>query len=461
MRQMLRDLEDTKARHVLPEDYFRLSHTVVAALGEVAAEANAGNRSDALRHLREVVRPAERAASKVADAQIDAMTAEVAALRHKAAVAQRAANRTLLAAVTFLSLLAVAVGALTEMIRREQARLIVRSIGGALHKLAGGDLTVRVEGALAGEFGKLKSDFNHAADALGTALASVRLSATDIASGAQELMQSSNDLSQRTERQATSLEETASALQQLSGALTDSAGNAVQVRQAVSEAHVDAEKSGDMLKDAVAAINRLEQFSNEIGEILVVIDRIAFQTNLLALNAGVEAARAGEAGKGFAVVAQEVRALAGRSAEAAMDVKRRIGRSAEQIGLGVRSVGDVEIALGRVIERVGKMALLTTNIAENVEHQSLALQQITAAVAELDNVTQQNAAVAEEETAAARKLVDETHAMTDQIEQFRFTEWEAANDLLPERDRQPRRAWRQRPVDLTPQTIVPIKQRLS
>jgi methyl-accepting chemotaxis protein len=114
-----------------------------------------------------------------------------------------------------------------------------------------------------------------------------------------------------------------------------------------------------------------------------------------------------------------------------------------------------------VIERVGKMALLTTNIAENVEHQSLALQQITAAVAELDNVTQQNAAVAEEETAAARKLVDETHAMTDQIEQFRFTEWEAANDLLPERDRQPRRAWRQRPVDLTPQTIVPLKQRLS
>ena len=305
-----------------------------------------------------------------------------------------------------------------------------------------------------GEFSKLKSDFNHAVDALGSALAVVRLSATDIATGAEELMQSSSSLSESTERQAASLEETSGALKQLSGALTASAANAVEVRRVVAEAHLDAERSGTMLKDAIAAIHRLEQFSNEIAEILLVIDRIAFQTNLLALNAGVEAARAGEAGKGFAVVAQEVRALAGRSAEASMDVKRRIGRSAEQIGLGVRSVGDVEVALGRVIDRVGSVTALTANIAENVEQQSLALQQITAAVAELDSVTQRNAAVAEEESAAARKLVNETQLMTGQIEQFRFNEWEPANDMLAEMERPARVVWPQRPV------VTALKQRL-
>jgi methyl-accepting chemotaxis protein len=454
MREMLRHLEDTKARHILPEDYFRLSHTVIAALGEVAAQANAGNREAALNHLRKAVRPAERAASKVADAQIDTMNAEVAALRHTAAVAQRAANRTLLVAVIFLSLLAVAVGALTEMIRREQARLIVRNIGSGLHKLAGGDLTARIDAALVGDFSKLKSDFNHAAEALGTALATVRRSATDIAAGAEELLQSSNDLSDRTERQAASLEETAGALQQLSGALNDSASNAVEVRKVIKDAHLDAEQSGNLLKEAMTAIHRLEEFSNEIAEILLVIDRIAFQTNLLALNAGVEAARAGEAGKGFAVVAQEVRALAGRSAEAAMDVKRRIGRSSEQIVLSVRSVGNVEGALGRLIDRVGSVATLSVNIAENIEQQSLALQQITSAVAELDSVTQQNAAVAEEESAAARKLVTETQMMTGQIEQFRFAEWDAANDLRPDLDRPARVVWPQRAV------VTALKQRL-
>jgi len=455
MREMLSHLEDAKTVHALPENYFRLSHTVIAALGEVAAKANAGDRKAALDYLRKVVRPAERAASKVADAQIDAMTDEVAALRHTAAVAQRAANRMLLVAVIFLSLLAVAVGALTEMIRREQARLIVRNIGSSLHKLAGGDLTTRIEAALIGEFSKLKSDFNHAVDALGNALASVRISAKDIAAGAEELMQSSGNLSERTERQAASLEETAGALQQLSGALSESANSAVEVRRVVGEAHQDAEHSGVLLKDAITAIGRLEQTSNEIAEILLVIDRIAFQTNLLALNAGVEAARAGEAGKGFAVVAQEVRALAGRSAEAASDVKKRIGRSAEQIGLGVRSVGHVEVALGRMIDRVGSVATLTAGIAENVEQQSLALQQITAAVAELDNVTQQNAAVAEEETAAARKLVSETQMMTGQIEQFRFAEWEPANDMHADNDRPARVVWPQRAM------VTALKQRLS
>ena len=256
MREMLRHLEDTKTVHALPENYFRLSHTVIAALGEVAAKANASDRKAALDYLRKVVRPAERAASKVADAQIDAMTDEVAALRHTAAVAQRAANRMLLVAVIFLSLLAVAVGALTEMIRREQARLIVRNIGSSLHKLAGGDLTTRIEAALIGEFSKLKSDFNHAVDALGNALASVRISAKDIAAGAEELMQSSGNLSERTERQAASLEETAGALQQLSGALSESANSAVEVRRVVGEAHQDAEHSGVLLKDAITAIGR-------------------------------------------------------------------------------------------------------------------------------------------------------------------------------------------------------------
>jgi len=462
MRAMLDTLSQTDARRILPADYFRLNHTVIAALDEVAAKANTGDRTAALAHLRATVRPAERAASKVADGQIDTMNAEVAGLRRAAAKAQHAANRSLLIAVIFLSVLGLAIGLLTEMIRRDQARLIVNSIGGALHKLAGGDLTVRIEGPLAGEFSKLRNDFNHAAEALGTALATIRTSASGIATGAAELMQSSGDLSSRTERQAANLEETASALQELSRALTDSAANAAEVHRVVAETHKDAGRSGEMLHETVQAITQLDQFSSEIAEILIVMDRIAFQTNLLALNAGVEAARAGEAGKGFAVVAQEVRALARRSAEASADVKQRIGRSAEQRALCMRLVGKVDVALIRVIDQVGSISTLTTNIASNVEQESFALQQISTAVAELESVTQQNAAVAEEETAAARQLVSETQIMAGQIEQFRIGEWTPANDTLAQPGPPPRVVWPQRaPVEMPPRAIVTLKQHLS
>ncbi|MEI5685642.1 MULTISPECIES: methyl-accepting chemotaxis protein [Sphingomonas] len=459
MRKMLRDLESGPAHHLLPEDYFQLSYTVLAALSDVADTATSGDRGDAMRLFRQKVRPAERAASKVVDTQIELMGARVAALRDTAESAQHSANRMLMIAVLFLSVLGFATGALVEMVRRSQTRLIVRNLGSGLHKLAGGDLTVRIDGVLAGEFGKLKSDFNHAADALGSALATIRRSAMDISAGADELMESSTDHSARTERQAASLEETAGTLQQLSEAVTNSAQHAAQVRSTVAAANVDVEKSGALLRDAVAAITRLEQFSEEIADILVVIDRIAFQTNLLALNAGVEAARAGDAGKGFAVVALEVRALAGRSAKAAEDVKKRIGRSTEQIHVGVRSVHDAEAMLDQVIERAGSVASITANIADNIEQQSLALRQITAAVAELDSVTQQNAAMAEEQSAAARKLVHETKVMTGQIEQFRFSEWEVANDRLP--DFEPRPVWPLRPTEISPRVIAPLpKQRL-
>ncbi|WP_198353629.1 methyl-accepting chemotaxis protein [Sphingomonas sp. MA1305] len=458
MRRLLRDLETGRARRLLPVDYFRRSYDVLNALTDVAEAAVHGDRSAALRLFRGTVRPAERAASKVADGEIETMTARVATLRQSAQAAQDAANRMLFVAVSFLSLLGLAAGLLTEMVRRGHTRMIVRSLGNGLHKLAGGDLTARVDGALAGEFAKLKRDFNHAAEALAAALASIRRSATDIATGAAELMQSSSDHSLRTERQAANLEEVAGSLQQLTAALSLSSQTAAQVRSTVAQAHVDVERSGALLRHAVAAITRLKEFSGEIGDILGVIDRIAFQTNLLALNAGVEAARAGEAGKGFAVVASEVRALAGRSAQAAEDVKTRIGRSAEQIGVGVRSVEDAEAVLARVIKRVANVATLTADIADHVEQQSLAMQQISGAVADLDNVTQQNAATAEEQSAAARKLVDETQVMTGQVEQFRFSEWAPA-DQLPEIE--PRPLWPQRAAEPSPRVIAPANPRLA
>ncbi|WP_294271049.1 methyl-accepting chemotaxis protein [uncultured Sphingomonas sp.] len=302
--------------------------------------------------------------------------------------------------------------------KRAQTRLIVDSVGAALSRLAEGDLQSRLDSDLDGPFAAIKTDFNRAADALQTAMSQVSVSTGGILNGAADIRQASDDLSQRTEQQAASLEETAAAMDEITTTVRKTAEQAGLARQMVGQAKDEVQHSGRIMEDAVAAMNGIERASTEISDIISVIDGIAFQTNLLALNAGVEAARAGDAGKGFAVVASEVRALAQRSADAAKDVKERISVSADQVDAGVGLVNQTGEALGRIVTRITEINALIGDIAVSAEQQSTGLQQVNIAVNQMDMVTQQNAAMVEEATAAARSLAGEADELSRQMARF-------------------------------------------
>ncbi len=288
-----------------------------------------------------------------------------------------------------------------------------------LAALADGDLTFQLKQNFPPAYAKLQSDFNEAAASLRNALRQVTESASGINSGANDIRQASDDLSKRTEQQAASLEETAAAMDEITSTVRSTAERANRADTAVRDARDEAERSGGVVRRAVDAMGGIERTSNEISEIISVIDGIAFQTNLLALNAGVEAARAGDAGKGFAVVASEVRALAQRSAEAAKDVKARITASSVQVTAGVQLVGETGEALERIIGKIGEINGLVSAIAASAEQQATGLQQVNTAVSEMDGVTQKNAAMVEEATAAARSLASEVDGMSLQIARFR------------------------------------------
>ena len=305
-----------------------------------------------------------------------------------------------------------------ERAKDEQADLIVASIGTGLSQLAEGDLTARIDANLAGKFAPLKQDFNRAIEALQFAMAKVARATSGIRTGSSEIRQASDDLSRRTEQQAASLEETAAAMNQITTTVQQTAADAGQANRQVVEARHDAEESGKIVRQAVEAMGGIERSSAEISEIISVIDGIAFQTNLLALNAGVEAARAGDAGKGFAVVASEVRALAQRSAEAAKDVKDRITASSEQVEAGVGMVGETGKALERIIGHITGISHLIEGIALGADQQSAGLTQVNTAVGEMDGVTQQNAAMVEQASAAARSLAGEAEELARQIGAF-------------------------------------------
>jgi methyl-accepting chemotaxis protein len=207
-------------------------------------------------------------------------------------------------------------------------------------------------------------------------------------------------------------------MDQITSTVKETATGASRANMVVIETRDEAEQSGDVVRRAVEAMNGIERASAEIGDIISVIDGIAFQTNLLALNAGVEAARAGDAGKGFAVVASEVRALAQRSADAAKDVKAKIAASSEQVAMGVELVSETGKALQRIITRIGEISTLVGTIATSADQQATGLQQVNTAVSEMDGVTQQNAAMVEQATAAARSLAEEAQELARQVARF-------------------------------------------
>lgn len=312
--------------------------------------------------------------------------------------------------------------ALEEMTRQQNVERtrIIEALSVALRHLANGDVSYRIEDQFEGQYEELRMDFNSALTAVGSALRAVSEASDAIRLGTGEIAQASNDLSIRTEQQAAALEETSASMTTATGSVRETAEAAKEANSAVLDAHDAAEKGGQIVHDAIAAMDEIEQSSKQISQIIALIDNVAFQTNLLALNAAVEAARAGEAGDGFAVVAAEVRGLAQRTADAANDVKKLITSSAAQVENGVRLVGQAGETLDHIVERVSEITKLMQNIAASVEEESLVLVQVNSAVGEMDQMTQQNAAMVEESTASARNLASEAESLSKLVGNFQI-----------------------------------------
>lgn len=296
----------------------------------------------------------------------------------------------------------------------------VRSLGAALRNLSQGDLVATIDTPFAERLDSLRTDFNESVDRMRQAMQYIRDNAGSISCNSGQLRAAADDLARRTVQQAASLEETAAAVTQISSTVRSSTGRASDTDKLASEAARDARASGEVVTHAVQAMGRIDDASGKISQIIGVIDEIAFQTNLLALNAGVEAARAGDAGRGFAVVAQEVRELAGRSATAAKEIKQLIAASGAEVRSGVTLVGKAGETITRIISSVEEISGHVGAMAAASHEQAAGLAEVNTAVNHMDQMTQQNAAMVEQTTAASHTLAQEAAELTQLVANFRL-----------------------------------------
>ncbi|MCA1404142.1 HAMP domain-containing protein [Ensifer sp. IC3342] len=290
----------------------------------------------------------------------------------------------------------------------EKGRLqVIEHLTRGLARLSAGDLSICIEDRFSDEYEELRAEFNTSVERLAETISSVLNATAKLSTSSSEIAGATDDLAKRTEQQAASLEQTASAINEITATAHNSSARAREASLVMVAAKDSAEKSAIVVRDAVAAMERIARSSEQIQQIINVIDQIAFQTNLLALNAGVEAARAGEAGKGFAVVAQEVRELAGRSASAAKEIKMLIEASTREVAGGVELVNQTGEALVGIEGHVQQVTDLISAIVTAATAQSTALSEIDATLHRMDEVTQRNAAMVEETNAACRELSNE------------------------------------------------------
>ncbi len=364
------------------------------AAGDLSVAVDGTDRGDELGPMARAVEVFKTNGVKLKETEAEA------ARQRQVAEQERAANEAARAAI-----------------QRHQ-EIVVTSIAAGLDRLSKGDLTGRLQQAFSEEYEKLRSDFNATAGSLQEALGKISRATNGITSGTDQIAHASDDLARRTEQQAANLEETAAALNIITDTVKAMAGNAADAAKVVLSTRSAAEASGLIVQDAVDAMGKIKDSSNQISNIIGVIDEIAFQTNLLALNAGVEAARAGDAGRGFAVVASEVRGLAQRSAEAAKEIKSLISSSTVQVEAGVILVDRTGTALKDIIGKIAEMDGLIGDISQSSQEQATSIAEINTAVRQMDQVVQQNAAMVEESTAAAHALKSETLSLSDMVGRF-------------------------------------------
>ncbi|PKA39692.1 methyl-accepting chemotaxis protein [Rhizobium sullae] len=297
---------------------------------------------------------------------------------------------------------------------------VIASLSRGLERLSGGDLTIQLSEPFEAAYEKLREQFNSSIHTLSGAMTEISAVTNTVRTGSGEIASSTDDLARRTEHQAASLEQAASALDQITVTVKNSSERANEANAMMMATKESASYSATVVHEAVAAMEKIETSSVQIGEIINVIDEIAFQTNLLALNAGVEAARAGEAGKGFAVVAQEVRDLAGRSANLAKEIKQLIETSSNQVSAGVALVNRTGKALSNIDQQVFRVTALIEAIVRSSSEQTTALLEVNAAVNTMDSVTQQNAAMVEQTSAACRELGEEAIHLNHLLSRFRL-----------------------------------------
>ncbi|MGO7270913.1 HAMP domain-containing protein [Rhizobium ruizarguesonis] len=302
----------------------------------------------------------------------------------------------------------------------ERLRAATSGLAAGLKRLASGDLAFQIDEPFAPDFEGLRHDFNMSIRQLDQTLGAIAAAIAAIDEGTREIASGAGDLSKRTEQQAASLEETAAALDQITANVSNSSKRTDEARTEATDANRNAVKSSEVVSHAEEAMRRIEASSQQISSIIGVIDEIAFQTNLLALNAGVEAARAGDAGKGFAVVAQEVRELAQRSAQAAKEIKGHIQKSSVEVESGVKLVLDTSQVLKAISEQIARINQHMDAIAVSAREQSTGLAEVNTAVNSMDQVTQQNAAMVEQSTAASGQLAQEAATLRELVSRFRL-----------------------------------------
>lgn len=395
-------------------------------VGPALAALEAGDLQQAMQVAQEVMKPEFTATMKDADGLI-AYEVEQAQQKYQQEVALFSTVRgiTVTAIVIALGL----AGVIGFMI----IRAIVMPLDQAVRvasAIAEGDLTQDVEAGRRDETGLLLDAMKRMSERLRQLIREIIDSSGTVAAEARQIASANVSLSQRTEEQASSLEETASAMEQMTATVRQSAENASQANQLASHARSSAGSGGAVVGRAVAAMSEINQSSQRVADIISVIDEIAFQTNLLALNAAVEAARAGEQGRGFAVVAAEVRNLAQRSASSAREIKELIEDSVSKVTQGSELVEQSGTTLDEIMERVNKVTGMVAEIAAASEEQASGIEQVNRAIAQLDELTQQNAAMVEEATASSQSQAELAHRLQDLVNRYRV-ERDGAGPLRP------------------------------